>query len=643
MSLDHGESLAFYLHIVPHDNETMPDDGAALEVTVSVQAQTGDASDSQEISASCHHEVKRGVQLLETSENNRWLQVANPVDIPQEGLLYRFLVENTGEKEDSFHLMVETNTGSGIYQGWEIKFETDLGLDTSMEVPADLPTWTGGDFLQPGERVEVRIRLWPHENAEVSGMDLDRYGDMELSAQSLEDTQARDEIDFRLIVVKPDLRITDEDIHLDTSDRIEEGDSIELEITVHNDGGDRSGNFDLWVYRQKEDSFLGIGGTVGSIGLLAHLSNRDSIGPQSGETFLLDWELQWGEHDIYVYVDKPITAGSDKTSDPERGNVIEESEQNNDARMGIDPRSGRPYREFLDLRPWIEVLEIDFDDVVREDDTLTVTVTIYNNDSKTAISSYGTSADDVDMYIRCKAGESYLKPRKAGTTEQGYKVNEVLEPDDELAIEFSWTVKEEENDRVKIKVYIDYEENKNPKNSFTTTEIVQESSGTILPEGANMFIIAVMGTLVLLVLILAIMLGRRKPGISPGPMKRPPGPRRPEARVVSRSKPGPEVTPKDTWPKWATQSKWARVEEEEARVNEPEATGKQHSPEPSYQPDIRGPKGPPRYSFLSQPEQPGEEATGMKTPTFSFLSLQQTGETEGKEGEEKEQQVERKD
>ncbi len=406
-----------------------------------------------------------GVEISSVNEDNRIHQTANPADMPRDGIEYRFKLKNTGQEADSYFLGVETNTGSGVYSGWKLLFASALGSRDTMTIPEDAPGWTGAEFLDPGEELEFRVFVKPPENEDVSGDDLDKYAGLEISALSQQNEVINESISFRLIVVRPDLRIGSEDIYFNTSRNLKKGEHFKLEVTIHNDGETESGKFDVWVYQSLQDSLSGFGGVVGNGGLIAHEKDVDSIDPSSVYTLEIDWVLEWGEHDIYVSVDKPIWSGVDKTDDTDNGNVIEESERNNDAEMGLDPLSNRPYNEFLDFRPWVEVAEIDWDHHPREDEYITLTVTIYNNDSHTVVASYGEDANDGDMYVRCKAGGDFLKPVKSGTADQGYRVNEVLEPGDTLEIEFEWKVNEDADTVVNLKAYIDYDENRNDNTS----------------------------------------------------------------------------------------------------------------------------------------------------------------------------------
>jgi hypothetical protein len=222
-----------------------------------------------------------------------------------------------------------------------------------------------------------------------------------------------------------------------------------------------AGAFDVWVYRTREQSLPGVGGTVDQNGLLVHEIVEGSILP-GGSLFLeMDWEIEWGKHELYVVVDKPIPSGEDSTLDPLRGDVLEQNETNNAASLNSS------LAEYIDLRPWIQIEDIDNEDDVVKDDTIVITVTIYNNDSHNAVATYGEAEDDVDMYIRCKAGGDFLKPKTgSGSAYSGYKVNEELEPGDELEIEFEWKVQDDEGTDVRIKAYIDYHQNKNPENTL---------------------------------------------------------------------------------------------------------------------------------------------------------------------------------
>ncbi|HID71273.1 MAG TPA: hypothetical protein EYP29_00825, partial [Thermoplasmata archaeon] len=519
------------------DDRTAPDD-YTLDIDVSSK---GDTDVRKTVTLNLHCiKAEYGVKIEAVSEKNRWNQTANPADLPQNGIEYRFKVRNTGSQEDSFKLKVETNTGSGTYRGWEIMFDTELGLQDEMIVPTDVPGWTGGDTLEEDEEVEIRVYVKPPEDEDASGKDEDKYSDLEISAESQQDTSKTDTIFFRLIIIRPDLRIGPDDIRIDTTDKIQEGDTVDLEITIHNDGMAESGKFDVWVYKSKEDSLSGVGGTVGVGGLIAHEKDVESIDPESSYTLTIDWDIEWGKHEIYVYVDKPISTGADKTDDPDKGDVIEISERNNDAKMLSE------YQQYVDLRPWIEISGIDWNKDPQKDETVTITVTIFNNDNKMAVASYGDSPNDPsDMYVRCKAGGEYLKPKKGTfTPETGYKVTEKIPAGEELEIEFEWKVTDDAGTEVKIKAYIDYSENKNDNDTDTIKLKIKEKSTGIagFGETSTTTVMGMGGIIIILILIVLLLVVKGKKTKIPAGLEGVP-PKKKEKKAKKEEKKKPPLKP----------------------------------------------------------------------------------------------------
>jgi len=560
-----GEMKDWVVSFEDEDDDTLPGSAISLDSldteTVVVDIDIDDRTDADEydfvfdVTSENDPDVKLTVTLeittektvygvkLEIDAHDQYDQEANPADMPSEGIEYKFNVVNSGQQPDSYRLTVDTNTGSGDYRDWEIVFDTVFGPATEMTVPEEAPSWQGSSFeLEEGEDVEITVFVWPPEDETV----VPKTDVMEITAESLQDTTKSDTIDFTLTIIMPDLVIETGDIWIDTFEAIGVGDTVDLDITIHNDGDAESGRFDVWVYKNKQYSLTGVGGTVGSNGLLIWQRSVESIDPKSDRVLSLDWEIEWGEHELYVYVDKPVSVGGSVTADRDRGDVIEEYENNNDAVIS------HAFKELLDLRPWIEVREYDFDKTPRAGETVTVTVTIYNNASHDSVASYGTSADDVDMYISCKAGGDFLKPKKGnGTPERGYRVAARMLPDDELEVEFEWKIEYEKGTNATIKAYIDYSENKNPKETRNITVEVKEadedtsssSFGGVDYQTAGCCSLSVLSLLVGFFIGCFLSSGRvlppspRKPGLDrppgPFPQQRPPRSHPPPPRMPS--------------------------------------------------------------------------------------------------------------
>ncbi len=434
---------------------TTPEGTYDLEIEV-ISLEDSAARDHLTFTINCA-EANYGASLRSVNDKNQWNQSTNPADMPRDGMEYRFIVKNEGEVPDSFLLQRETNVGSGTYKDWEIVFAGFFEDGPTLFVPSEVPSWTGGEYLDVGEEIEITLFVKPPEDAEASGTDLDRYGDLEISVHSESDPKESESIFFRLIIIRPDLRLGSEDIVIHANENTKIGDAVAVEITIHNDGHAKSGKFAFWLYRSREDSSTGLSGVVGMEGLLAHERVLESIDPLSSYTVELDFELEWGKHELYCYVDKPIWNGPDKTDDQEEGDVIESKENNNDARATV------PELDFIDQRPWMEVLDVKWDRLPEKGRTTIVTVTINNNESHPGCASYGEAPDDTQMYIRCKADNQFFEPQNPdGSAGMGQLVTVTLLPNDDLDIRFSWPVEEKPGDNVTLLIYIDYSQNKNP-------------------------------------------------------------------------------------------------------------------------------------------------------------------------------------
>ena len=455
------------------DNETSMGNHT-LEVVVSSEGDTR-VEEKFTFTLKCRKAVY-GAHLVCVNDKNRWNQTANPADMPRNGIEYRFKLENTGDSEDSFLLKVETNTGSGTYRDWEINFETETGFENEMMAPGDVPGSGSYGFLDAGEYIEISLFVKPSEDEEASGNDLDKFTGMMFSATSQMNREVAEDIDFRLIVIRPDLEINPEDIVLAPGQNIREGGVAQLNLTIHNKGDADSVDFDVWVYRSKTDSVSGMGGTEGEDGVLAHLKDVPKIKDRENRTLTINITLGWGEHEIYVYVDKPIVSGENMTSDKDKGNGREMSERNNDATMDPD------YWGTMDIRPWLEVTSICWQGPGDLREEVTLQVTVFNNYNHIPVATYhgdALSIFDAAAYVKCKADGVYLEPKWAsGNNQTGCKITQELASGHEVLIQFTWSIRDyEDGEELDITVYIEYEDNKNPVNSSSITVTMDDPSG----------------------------------------------------------------------------------------------------------------------------------------------------------------------
>ena len=389
-------------------------------------------------------------------DSEQWNQSFDPVNQPDEWLEYRFRLSNTGTDQDSFLLKIETATQQGKYGNWSILFDTRFGPQSQIRVPSEHLNSNGEQFLEPGERRVVKVLVRPVADVKASGNEPDILQDMELSAQSGMDSQQEAFVSFGLVVIRPDLRIDVGDLHLQWNIPLDIGDLARLQLTIHNDGSASTTAFSLWVYQLQEDSLEGIGGVVGLDGLLLHHRVTTSIDPHSSLTLDLGLNIAWGSHEIYVQLDKAVVSGPDSTRSGLWGDILEKNEANNHAMAGRDPYTGRPYRESLNMWPWIELKEVSLSHRPVPGKEVIVTVTILNSQRWGTTVSYGVHPEDSPMFLRCWASGEYLQIRKEGENRSCWEALESLEAGEEMEFEFLWTVDSPAGSTVKIKPFLDY-------------------------------------------------------------------------------------------------------------------------------------------------------------------------------------------
>ena len=354
----------------------------------------------------------------------------NPVD--ESEVEFKFILINTGNQNDTYTVEVETPLGSGTYKDWTIEFENDRGERVDqLSVPSDLPGSTE-DELGPNERVDITLYVTVALDEE-EGI----YEDISISATSDNDNSQVMYLYFNLTVILPNIRLSNDpsDFYIDPDRGIEEDDSIDIHLRVFNDGDAETDKFYVLFYNGKKDD---INENPGNWIAYERIEN---IPANSFKDILVYWEdIEGGQNDLYAKADKPIRSGVGATKNSkgtflEDGLVLESKE--NDNAVSIDDL----FQEAVDLRPDLTITNIDWDDN-KVDTTTIVTVSIANVGS-----------------AKAEIGSATVSLKIGGDTMKS-KDNEIINPTlpedidvgDEIDIEFTWKIEEEDNFTVKSTV-----------------------------------------------------------------------------------------------------------------------------------------------------------------------------------------------
>jgi uncharacterized repeat protein (TIGR01451 family) len=167
--------------------------------------------------------------------------------------------------------------------------------------------------------------------------------------------------------------------------------------------------------------------------------------------------MEKGENDFYVELDKPI--GS-----KENGDVIEEAEYDNDAR--ITDVSPTFFKTSIHLMPDLFIEEIDWDPTVPEkDEAVEFTITIGNNGT----ADY-ESTDNAKVTL--KAGTTWI------SSSSGQKISNRIIAGQSDEITFNWDDgPDEEDETYKIKVYIDFDDDLDKDNNRLDAELKSDPGG----------------------------------------------------------------------------------------------------------------------------------------------------------------------
>ena len=476
-----------------------------------------------------------GVQLNKFPSSTRKV---NPSD--ESEIEFKFTLTNTGNQDDTYTVEVETPLGSGPYKGWIMEFEdkTENRVST-LNVPADLKGNTDL-YISKNGRVDITLYV-------IVAFDEDEgdYSDIAISATSDNDNSQVAYMYFNLTVILPNIRVSDDpkDFWIEPDKNIEEGDDIDINVKIYNDGGAETDTFYVWFYNGKGSSGNEIGGNENS-GLIGW-EKVDNIPAGQFYEVLTTWEdILGGENDIYVYADKPIKSGDGKTfidnvfsSD---GLVLESKENDNTASIDDD------YQKAIDLRPDLTITRVEVDDPER-DTTTTVTVTVANVGSAKALSGTGT--------ISLKIGGTSIKADTLSFKGINPFLPEDIDVNDDIDIEFKWDVPDEKKNYT-IKVTADLDEDSDSSNDRYSGYVWSTDPGGGLAGGdSNFLLMAGLGGFSLLLLLLVVVLLMKVKKLSAGgppaggPPKKGKGPKgkpgkRPPGKPGGKAPPGAKGPPK---------------------------------------------------------------------------------------------------
>jgi len=295
---------------------------------------------------------------------------------------FPFRLTCMGNHEDFYDIEVETSTSSGPYKEWEMYFKDDLGEKRDeIIIPEDLdmPGYFG-DYLQPGESVDMVLFVLVAIDEEEES-----YPDITISATSRSDRTKVIYLSFELTVIKPDIRVSNNvsDFYFTPTEGLEIGDSIDVFIRIFNDGDADTGAFDVFLYNGKSESNNEQSGDP--IGIVRVVN----IGPLNSTLIPFAWaELPAGENDIYIYADKPIRTGPNKTQVMNEfssdGAVLESTENNNFVSIDDSLQSLIKFREIYPVDQYAVSISSSETDFRTDGKKFTLfTVTIENTGSET--------------------------------------------------------------------------------------------------------------------------------------------------------------------------------------------------------------------------------------------------------------------
>ena len=422
-SIGAGQSKYLYLCVEPDQDsdignysvltEFSPNNGIDPAVQVSVNLEV--ASPRRELSATAIDSVKEIYPEYEGSTS-------------QNSVKFKVKLDNTGSNDDIFIPEVE----STLEDGWEVSFYQDSSKTQSWS--------NSGVTIQEGELDDLWVFISVNDESEVGNETV------KISVRNEEDDpNARQEIDLTVVIQRPEIVIRQSNIRIEidgvfgNASQVKDGDTVVVYVDVENTGSADADDVNVEIYyypkkspttQQEIDELLIAGFELDDakntyIYQLYGSSGRSTNIKEGNSKELVsdDWLIKGGEW----YVE----ARADYDEDNDNGEILEENENNNDAR----------YSELLRVKPDLQITAMRVDSkyagsnagTPNVDDTVTFTVTITN-----------AGAADVDnsrLYIT--ADTSSENVRLKDRTNQEYVLFD-LDAGETQEVRFRWKAQLEE-------------------------------------------------------------------------------------------------------------------------------------------------------------------------------------------------------
>ena len=367
-SIGAGASKYLYLCVEPDQDsdignysvltEFSPNNGIDPAEQVSVNLEV--ASPRRELDATAIDSVKEIYPEYEGSST-------------QNSVKFKVKLDNTGSNDDIFIPEVE----STLEDGWTVTFFQDSSKTQ--------PWPNSGVTIEEGELDDLWVFVSVNDEAEVGNETV------KISVRNEEDDpNARQEIDLTVQIQRPEIVIKQSGIKIEidgvfgNASEVKDGDTVVIYVDVENTGSADADNVNVEIYyypkkaptTQQEIDELLIAGfefddskntyiyqLYGSSGRSTNIKEGNSK-----ELVSDDWLIKGGEW----YVE--ARADYDKNND--NGEILEENENNNDAR----------YSELLRVKPDLQITAMRVDSkyagenagTPNVDDTVTFTVTVTN-------------------------------------------------------------------------------------------------------------------------------------------------------------------------------------------------------------------------------------------------------------------------
>ncbi len=422
-SIGAGQSKYLYLCVEPDQDsdignysvltEFSPNNGIDPAEQVSVNLEV--ASPRRELDATAIDSVKEIYPEYEGTST-------------QNSVKFKVKLDNTGSNDDIFIPEVE----STLEDGWTVTFFQDSSKTQSWP--------NAGVTIEEGELDDLWVFISVNDEAEVGNETI------KISVRNEEDDpNARQEIDLTVVIERPEIVIKQSNIRIEidgvfgSASEVKDGDTVVIYVDVENTGSADADDVNVEMYyypkkaptTQQEIDELLIAGfefddskntyiyqLYGSSGRSTNIKEGNSK-----ELVSDDWLIKGGEW----YVE--ARADYDKNND--NGEILEENENNNDAR----------YSELLRVKPDLQITAMRVDSkyagsnagTPNVDDTVTFTVTITN-----------AGAADVDnsrLYIT--ADTSSENVRLKDRTNQEYVLFD-LDAGETQEVRFRWKAQLEE-------------------------------------------------------------------------------------------------------------------------------------------------------------------------------------------------------